>query len=115
MLIYGDSCVHYKCASMRTVHEIPTTTKQPVYQSSRSRSGERAPTAPVTLPPPPPPPPPLRIKQPEYQCYRERIGVARSIAVMEDISAELKALLLVGLVNECHGSALAFSVLSYRG
>ena len=64
---------------------------------------------------PPPPPPPLRIKQPEYQCYRERIGVARSIAVMEDISAELKALLLVGLVNECHGSALAFSVLSYRG
>ena len=36
-----------------------------------------------------------RLKQPEYQCYRTKIGTARNIETLEQISAELKSLLLV--------------------
>ena len=36
-----------------------------------------------------------RLQQPEYQHYREKLGSAKSIDVMERLSQELKALLLV--------------------
>ena len=36
-----------------------------------------------------------RLKQPEYQCYRTKIGTAKNIETLEQISAELKSLLLV--------------------
>ena len=35
------------------------------------------------------------LKQPEYQCYREQFGVARSMDTMVRLTAELKSLLLV--------------------
>ena len=36
-----------------------------------------------------------RLKQPEYQCYRTKIGTAKNLETLERISAELKSLLLV--------------------
>ena len=36
------------------------------------------------------------LQRPEYHSYRERFGCARSIDSFEEISAELKTLLMVG-------------------
>ena len=36
-----------------------------------------------------------RLKQPEYQHYRETIGAAKAFEQFEEITAEIKALLLV--------------------
>jgi len=37
----------------------------------------------------------VRMKQPEYQCYRTRAGSAKTLEDFEEIAAELKQLLLV--------------------
>ncbi len=42
-----------------------------------------------------------RMKQPDFQCFRERMGVARSLETMEEITGEMKALLLVGTLFGC--------------
>ena len=36
-----------------------------------------------------------RLKEPPYQCFRERIGVVKLIEDFEKISAELKSRLMV--------------------
>ena len=38
-----------------------------------------------------------RLKQPEYQCYREKLGAAKSVEAVEQICLELKSLLQVGM------------------
>ena len=34
------------------------------------------------------------LKEPQYQCFRERIGVAKLLEEFDQISAELKSLLM---------------------
>ncbi len=39
-----------------------------------------------------------RLKQPVFHCYREQLGVAKTVETLEKIAAEMKAQLLVSLL-----------------
>ena len=43
-----------------------------------------------------------RLKQPEYQCYREKLGAAKSLETVEQICHELKSLLQVHVRVEAY-------------
>lgn len=42
----------------------------------------------------------MKLKQPEYQCYREKLGAAKFVETVEQICHELKSLLQARLTPE---------------
>ncbi|XP_064406438.1 tRNA-dihydrouridine(16/17) synthase [NAD(P)(+)]-like [Halichondria panicea] len=53
------------------------------------------------------------MKQPEFHCFRERMGVARSLETMEEITGEMKALLLARLSEEELKSEFTLDAIPY--